>query len=475
MPRTSFMRACRTYGAPIALLSSISLAATPASASVEAELEDFFDGMGAQANVTGPSAFNGQRSGHYTGGGLWARFPTENVDPINIQMPSVSAGCGGIDVFSGSFSFINSDQLVALFKATANNALGFAFKLAISSISPVISDEIDELADIVQQANEFNINSCESAAALVGSVWGAHETASSHVCRAIGNSQGIFSDMAASRHGCNDDGQRGSTISGNTNPDIPAENVNFTWKMLNDNYPSFSREFKEYLMSLVGTVIHTYEGDAGPQGSITFAGSGSEDLFTALLDGGTDIEVLDCNDDECLSPTTTTVTITASEALKPRVLELLRSIAAKIESDEALNSEEIGLLGMSAIPLYKIMAVNAASTFNVVNEGELATLAEAVAVDILESFTRRNVDYVNRGSTTFQNMNPQAMASWRSQIADVRESLTQISRGVATKVQAVNSIIERSAFIETTLRNEMSPQLNGALNFGSAAASQAAR
>lgn len=475
MSSLSLLKTARILGSPLAMVSALALAAAPVSASVGDELEDFFDGMGAQANVTGPSAFNGQRSGYYTGGSLWARFPTENVNPVNLQMPKVSAGCGGIDIFTGSFSFINTDQIVALFKATANNAIGFAFKLAISSISPMISDELDELADIVQKANNMNINSCETAASLVGSVWGEHDIASGQICRAIGNSQGLFSDMAASRHGCNDDSRRGSTISSNSDPDIPAQNVNFTWKMLNDNYPSFSREFKEYLMSLTGTVIHTFESDTGEQGSITFAASGSEELFTALLDGGTDIQVLDCNDDECLDPSLRTVTISADDALKPRVLTLLRSIDAKIRSDEALTAEEIGLLGMSSIPLYKIMAVNAASTFNVVNEGELASLAEAVAVDVLESFTRRNIDYVNRGTAGFQNMNPEAMESWRRQIADVRGSLANISRDTALKVQAVNSIIERSAFIETTLRNEMSPQLNGALNFGPSPAAHSAR
>jgi len=72
-------------------------------------------------------------------------------------------------------------------------------------------------------------------------------------------------------------------------------------------------------------------------------------------------------------------------------------------------------------------------------------------------------------------MNPEAMESWRRQIADVRGSLANMSRDTALKVQAVNSIIERSAFIETTLRNEMSPQLNGALNFGPSPAAHSAR
>jgi len=42
-----------------------------------------------------------------------------------------------IDAFAGAFSFIDSDQLVAFARAVAQNAAGFAFELALETISPV--------------------------------------------------------------------------------------------------------------------------------------------------------------------------------------------------------------------------------------------------------------------------------------------------------------------------------------------------
>lgn len=148
-----FAPVLRRAGNALSALAVASMAAGPVHANVGSELNNFFNDMGAAANATGPVAYQGQSAGYYSGGNIWTRFPQRSVNPVNLQLPSVKAGCGGIDVFSGSFSFINSDEIVAMLKATANNALGFAFQLAIKSISPQISATIEEMAQKAQQMN----------------------------------------------------------------------------------------------------------------------------------------------------------------------------------------------------------------------------------------------------------------------------------------------------------------------------------
>ncbi|MFV3537544.1 conjugal transfer protein TraH, partial [Mycobacterium tuberculosis] len=101
-------------------------------------MNSYFNKSGAAANVTGPTAFQGQSAGYYSGGSLWSRFPQKSINPVSVALPSARGGCGGIDLFAGSFSFINADEIVAMLKATANNAIGFAFQLAIDSISAQI-------------------------------------------------------------------------------------------------------------------------------------------------------------------------------------------------------------------------------------------------------------------------------------------------------------------------------------------------
>ena len=237
-------------------LAAASMIASPVAANVGESMDRFMDDMGAAANVTGPTAFEGQSAGYYSLGNLWTRFPQKSVSPFNLQLPSARAGCGGIDLFSGSFSFINTSEIVAMLKATANNALGFAFKLAIDTISPEIGKVMDELAQKVQQMNQMNISSCETAQALVGGLWPTSDTASSVICEAIANSQGAVADWARARQQCNNGGEREALKAGNSDPDMQDQAGmpnNYTWEALGKKYGGFDTQFREFLMTLVGT------------------------------------------------------------------------------------------------------------------------------------------------------------------------------------------------------------------------------
>jgi conjugative transfer pilus assembly protein TraH len=180
-------------GAVLGLLA-ISGAAVlpPAAADVGTDMQTFFDDAGVRANVTGPSAFQGQSAGYYSGGNVWTRFPQKSIQPFNLQLPHARAGCGGIDLFAGSFSFINTAELVAMLKATANNAIGFAFQLAIDAISPQISGVIKDMSQKVQQLNQMNISSCETAQGLVGGLWPKMETTAARSARRWATARACF-------------------------------------------------------------------------------------------------------------------------------------------------------------------------------------------------------------------------------------------------------------------------------------------
>ena len=106
-------------------------------------MESFW--RGAAVNTTGPTAFDGQASGHWTLGNLYLRAPVRSESVATVSLPSYRAGCGGIDAFAGAFSFIDSDQMIAFARAVAQNAAGFAFELALETISPVIAETMSKL------------------------------------------------------------------------------------------------------------------------------------------------------------------------------------------------------------------------------------------------------------------------------------------------------------------------------------------
>ncbi len=44
-----------------------------------------------------------------------------------MTLPDINAGCGGIDAYLGSFSFINGEQLQRFVKQIMSNAAGYFF------------------------------------------------------------------------------------------------------------------------------------------------------------------------------------------------------------------------------------------------------------------------------------------------------------------------------------------------------------
>jgi conjugative transfer pilus assembly protein TraH len=170
--------------------------------------------------------------------------------------------------------------------------------------------------------------------------------------------------------------------------------------MLSQKYPSFDTDFKQYLMSLVGTVIYQ-PGTSDTQGpTFKFLGQGDPALITALLDGGNSASVYACDTtDKCLNPSQTSLSVSTSNALKTRVYNLLIDIAGRIQGNQQLTSEEIGLLGATTIPLYKIMVVNAAASFGGMNTADISSLAEITSVDLLETIVGQFYRLVTDGQS----------------------------------------------------------------------------
>src|SRR3546814_18246534 len=107
----------------------------------------------------------------------------------------------------------------------------------------------------------MDISSCETAQELVGGIWPQMETTRAKICDAVGNSQGVFSDWAAARQGCNNGNRRDSTIAGNTDASMKAQLIgepqHYTWEALRKSakFGAFDKNFSAYVMTLVGTVV----------------------------------------------------------------------------------------------------------------------------------------------------------------------------------------------------------------------------
>jgi len=71
------------------------------------------------------------------------RSPINSINLVNLTAPEIRAGCGGIDLYGGSFTFINTDQFRQILRQIGANALGYAFKLALATTVPGVRQDPD--------------------------------------------------------------------------------------------------------------------------------------------------------------------------------------------------------------------------------------------------------------------------------------------------------------------------------------------
>ena len=473
-PRPSRIRVLlRRSAAAFAVLGAASMIPVDiARADVAGQMNSFFQDAGGAANVTGPSAYQGQSAGYYSMGNVWTRFPQKSVQAYNLQLPSVRAGCGGIDIFTGSFSFINGAEMVAMMKATANNALGFAFQLAIDSVSPAIGKVMENMSNKAQLQNQMNISSCEAAQGLVGSVWPKMAGARSTICAAVGNNQGKFADWARSRQECGAGNKTDSTLAANNDPrmaeHIPGSARNYTWDAIqrSNKFGTMDTGFSEYLMTLVGTIVTN--PDAKDGAAVDFYGPAEEALVTALLDGTTaaftaPLYMLKCKEDlKCLEIDKQPLQV--QEGLRTKIHKLIESINSKIRTDSALSLEEQQLLNMTSLPLYKMLAVQAMAHQSF-NPGETSALAEIVAVNLLAAMIDNMLDWISQSVVQVQAPDAEMGKMWRDQLSAARERYAQRDFKLKDTLNQTIFLINKSVMLESTLQNSMSPAMAASLNF----------
>lgn len=168
-------------------------AANPAHAGLGKELETMFTGM---KNSTPPGVYESQNRMTLDGGGYFERMPVVNTNLVNLEFPSFSGGCGGIDMNFGSFSFINGDQLIQLFTAIGKNAKGYIFQLAMDNVFPEGAKWMDAMQEKIGEMNRFLGNSCQAAQ------WAVNEVADTEGGKAI---KGWANNVQSSIGSVNDD------------------------------------------------------------------------------------------------------------------------------------------------------------------------------------------------------------------------------------------------------------------------------
>ncbi len=392
-------------------------------------LNNYYNKFGSSGNLTAGAVYDGQRAGYMTGGGLSLRNRVMNEKIATISLPKFEAGCGGIDIFSGSMSFIKKDQIINQLKSVASNTAGYAFLLGLETLSPQSSNVMKQLQSWANQINGININSCEIASSLVDAAFPQKNLAEQQSCKNAAGAYANSSDQVEARGRCaNKEGKSEvEVLKEANNPEMLKEEFNLAWEAIkfHDNSENYAE--KEFFMSLMGTIIIRKDKDGNPKTDVIPSKINNESFLQVLLNGGT-TEGLDCSGinkhEKCLVVITSNTTIPHENSFIGKVEERLTRIQTCIWNEEELSESDKQFLAQSRLPLWSF--VNALTAYKKgYSPVDLSKVANIVAMDVLIKYLREVIEIVQSGC-----MQLKSKEAYTTDINEYLKTLAHIERTI---------------------------------------------
>ena len=239
------------------------LSCTTAHSDLASDMQGMFDNMGVYSNVTPSAVYAGEANNLITGGSLYLRAPVKNYGLYSFNMPGASGGCGGIDMFLGSFGFINKEQFISMLRNIGNNSMGLAFQLAIDSMSSMLGINMKDLRAELSKWTQDSINTCKTSKYLVGAVADQITDVNIDTCVRWQMTLGRASNESDARYQCQDADEKKQTqvAAKVSDPDNNQTSVKYTggnllWAIGLDK-AGLTSDDADLLMSIMGIVIAT--------------------------------------------------------------------------------------------------------------------------------------------------------------------------------------------------------------------------
>ena len=464
-----------TYHCPAmrATTLAVMLAMSTSSAcagDLNSEVNTMFNDLGTVGDYTAPGAFRGQTFNTYTGGSLFMRTPNKTYQLLSIQLPSAKAGCGGIDVFGGSFSHISSAEFKNMLQNITAALPGIAFQMALEAVSPLLGGLTKWAKGIETWVNNARINSCESAKALVSTAAESIGYSSQEACADLAVDMGIEPDRDSARVYCGSN--RSSVLASarsSNDPNIKNRAPfvgNLTWKALQMTGTYLDDQEREIIMSLVGTIIY-YPDEAGqdPAPYAPTITSISQLLYGQAQDTGTNViqSVLQCNNyTDCDQVTLNTNY--SSTPFTAKVQAMMQNIASNIATRTPIqnNSAEVGFVNQTTEPVYKMLSIGSTIPGSGLSDNLIAQYRDVIAADyayvFLDSNLRTGLGALEKDFILQQAQRDQANQI-RQRARMILLQLAQEKNLLYQKVGSFQNISTHMEQLERQLRTSMPPHV----------------
>jgi conjugative transfer pilus assembly protein TraH len=448
-------------------LVSLFLLSGQINAGINTDLGTFFNNLGYMSNTTNPGAYYSQAAGSYSGGSLFARNQVRQYQMIQLDLPSYRAGCGGIDLYMGSMSFLSKDNMVALQKSIMTNGTSYAFDLALATTVPEIKHVTDTLRSVEQFVNNSSINSCELSQNALGGIWPKTQASQDKICKDQGTmgKEGLFSDYVQARMGCSGSKHDAAIEAASKDPIRKKQvvyNKNIVWTLLKSkSFLSKDDELCELIMSLTGTVIIDKNGHVQNVPSL----ANSRNLVKALIgrdDGGVDkAKIWACGDkDGCMKVSLKEITIAQENTLRFKVSSLINKIKEALRqaspTDKEVN-EIASFASMVHIPVVKFTEVMLSTEYgdSIVDLSELSTL---IAQDVLQQYLNELLQEVTN-VTAGSEFNEDLIKDISKRIATARAEIARLDPEIGNKLQQKFTLINNVQHIEQQVAARVAQEL----------------
>ena len=314
---------------------------------------------GTMSNVTNTAIVHEQEAGHILGGSVSISAPPlQDLHLLNAEAPSCRFGSvcdASMDFTAGGLSFAKGSVLPNFLKQLSNQSRAYGTILLIQTMCSQCENIMTWLQEAAQAANSMAINACKSMEVIGGGMKTVADAASDAIKQTALIAGGASDDMVSLQ-------KKSKQPNNESTGDLPelksllGDNFNLVWKALDERTAEGAdNEFKEFLMSLSGTVIAKKE-DGVPSFSHKRSLIDAKNLakFIGVDESGDKILIYACDENKkCLNPKKKDSAIDHKATIKAKVLDLMTSIVKKVaaDGDSELSAEEQVLVALSSTKL----------------------------------------------------------------------------------------------------------------------------
>lgn len=404
-------------------------------------MKNVFDGV--MSNSTEAGNFSTKNRWGATGGGISIRVPNVRPKIIAVVPPRVSASCGGMDFFLGSFSIINKDQLVQVMRGIANGAATYAFNLGMSAVCATCATYLNSLADKLNNLNQHLQDSCSASYNSLASgelgLPGVAQAAENSLWKPKAVDAGIFPDLGS----ISANSTPAIETIGKANPAILKEQErNVLWALMAkqkfNNWTvgtytatsgAQSVSWQEMMMTLIGTIVFRLDANAH--------GTGNADLVPTPYSTGTTIKdllrsesssvkFLTCSDGaasaKCLN--VKVKTINNWSGLEDSIYAKLLQIQPKLRARAGLTADEYRFISFIGTDYVGVLESNDAKNLSDV----MRALAQAISAQVVGGVVDAlATEFAKNVNVNMENMDQ----AFRDELKERFNQLKQDSRQVA--------------------------------------------